>query len=146
MVPSPKLETDENELMASNRAFYEALHTLAVDRMDALWWHEEWTSCLHPGWDLILGWEDIHESWANIFRSTLQMLVSISRSLVHVHGDVGWVSCIENVTSTYEGGFETAMIEATNIFVRRGGEWRLAHRQTTVLPGRLPAGASRSVQ
>ncbi len=146
MAPSPKLETDENELMASNRAFYEALHTLAVDRMDALWWHEEWTSCLHPGWDLILGWEDIQESWANIFRSTSQMLVSISRPLVHVHGDVGWVSCIENVTSTYEGGFETAMIEATNIFVRRNGEWRLAHRQTTVLPGRQPAGTSRSVQ
>jgi ketosteroid isomerase-like protein len=146
MVPAPKLETDENEILTANRAFYEALQTLSADKMRSLWCHEEWASCLHPGWDLILGWEDVQESWDNIFRSTTQMLISISRPIVHVQGDVGWVSCVENVTSTYEGGFEAAMIEATNIFVRKSGQWRLAHRQTTVLPGRVPAGSSRSVQ
>lgn len=146
MIPAVKLETDENEIIAANRAFYEALQKLSADEMSDLWWHEEWASCLHPGWDLILGWEDIQESWANIFRSTAQMLVSITRPIVHVHGDVGWISCIENVTSTYEGGFETATIESTNIFVRKKGEWRLVHRQTTVLPGRTPAGSSTSVQ
>ena len=146
MIPAVKLETDENEIVAANRAFYEALQKLSSEEMSSLWWHEDWISCLHPGWDLIMGWEDIQESWSNIFRSTSQMLVSITRPIVHVHGDVGWISCIENVTSTYEGGFETATIESTNIFVRKKGEWRLAHRQTTVLPGRTPAGSSNSVQ
>jgi len=140
------LETDESEILAVNRNLYAALEALDLPQMEALWWHEDWVSCLHPGWDLIVGWEDILESFANIFRSTSQMRVSITRPLVHVLGDVGWVSCIENVTSTYEGGFETAMIETTNIFVRRGAEWKMVHRQTTLLPGRVPSGTSRSVQ
>lgn len=146
MASSPSLETDENEVLVANRDFYGALQSLDLPKMESLWWHEDWVSCLHPGWDLILGWEDVLETFANIFRSTSQMLVVISRPIVHVHGDVGWVSCVENVTSTHEGGFETAMVEATNIFVRRSGQWRLAHHQTTLLPGRVPTGTSRTVQ
>jgi ketosteroid isomerase-like protein len=142
----PRLETDEDEVLAMNRAFYRALESLDVGQMEAVWWHEDWVNCLHPGWDLISGWEDVSESWASIFRSTVQLRVSISRTLVHVVGDAAWVSCIENVTLTYESGFETAVVEATNIFARRQGVWRMAHHHTTPLPGHLPSGTSRSVQ
>ncbi|HEV2352270.1 MAG TPA: nuclear transport factor 2 family protein [Terriglobia bacterium] len=147
MTPAPtRLETDEDEVLAINLAFYRAIESLDLSQMEAVWWHEDWVNCLHPGWDLICGWEDILESWAGIFRSTARLRVTISRTIVHVLGDAAWVSCIENVTSTYESGFETAMIEATNIFARRQGVWRMAHHHTTPLPGRLPSGTSRSVQ
>jgi ketosteroid isomerase-like protein len=140
------LQTDEAEVLAANLAFYSALEELDLARMSPLWWHEDWVSCVHPGWDLLLGWEEVQESWGNIFRSTKQMRVSVARPLVHVQGDVGWVCCLENVTSTYESGFETGMVETTNLFVRRNGEWRMAHHHSTLLPDRLPAGTSRSVQ
>jgi ketosteroid isomerase-like protein len=140
------LQTDEAEVLAANLAFYSALEELDLAKMNPLWWHEDWVSCVHPGWDLLLGWEDVQESWGNIFRSTKQMRVTVTRPLVHVQGDVGWVCCLENVTSAYAGGFETAMVETTNLFVRRNGEWRLAHRHSMLLPDRLPAGTSRSVQ
>ena len=74
------------------------------------------------------------------------MRVTVTRVLIHVLGDAAWVSCIENVTSTYESGFETALVETTNIFVRRQGVWRMGHHHTTPLPGRFPTGTSRSVQ
>jgi ketosteroid isomerase-like protein len=141
-----RLETDEEEVLAANRAFYEALQTLDLARMETIWLHEDWVKCLHPSWELLMGWEEIRKSWDHIVQSTQQMLVSISRPLVHVFGDTGWVSCLENVTSAYEGGFSTALIEATNIFVRRGGRWLMVHHHTTPLPGRLPAGASDTVQ
>lgn len=146
MPASRNLETDEAEVLSANQAFYQALQELDLARMGPLWWHEDWVSCVHPGWDLLLGWEEVRESWGNIFRSTTQMRVTITRPFVHVHGDVGWVSCIENVTSTYETGFETALVEATNIYVRRNGEWRMAHHHSTLLPDRVPTGTSRSVQ
>ena len=141
-----RLETDEAEVLAMNQAFYRALESLDISQMEAVWWHEDWVNCLHPGGDLINGWEDILESWANIFRSTEKLRVTVNRIIVHVLGDAAWVSCIENVTSTYESGFETAMVETTNIFARRQGVWRMAHHHTTPLPGRLPSGTSRSVQ
>jgi len=146
MPPQARLQTDEQEVLAANQVFYQALESLDLARMAPAWWHEDWVRCLHPGWDLISGWEDVQESWANIFRSTAQMRVIVSRTLVQVVGDAAWVSCVENITTTYESGFETAVIEATNIFVRRRGEWRMAHHHTTPLPGRVPSGTSRSVQ
>lgn len=146
MPPSPHLETDEQEVLAANQAFYEALQSLELARMEAVWLHDDWVRCLHPGWDLILGWDDIVESWANIFRSTTQMRVAISRVLVHVAGDAAWVSCLENVTSTFEEGFATAIVEATNIFMRRNDRWLMVHHHTTPLPDRTPPATSRTVQ
>jgi ketosteroid isomerase-like protein len=146
MAAQRQLQTDEDEVLAANRAFYEALHSLDLAQMDAIWLHEAWVRCLHPGWELLLGWEEIQRSWADIFRSTAQMMVSISRPLVHVSGDTAWVSCLQNVTSTYEDGFSSALVEATNIFVRRQGRWLIVHHHTTPLPGQDPSGASRTVQ
>lgn len=143
--PSP-LQTDEEEVLAANRAFYEALEALSLTDMEGVWLHEDWVRCLHPGWDLLVGWEDVRESWDRIFRSTEQMRVSISRPLVRVHGDAAWVSCTESVTSAFEEGFSTAVVEVTNIFVRRPGGWRMVHHHTTPLPGRVPSGTSQSVQ
>ncbi len=146
MSPQPRLETDDREVLTANQAFYEALQSLDLAKMEAVWLHENWVQCLHPGWDLLLGWEAVQESWDSIFRSTARMRVAISRPLVHVLGDTAWVSCIEDVTSTFADGFATAMIETTNIFIRRSGEWRMVHHHTTPLPGRVPTGTSRSVQ
>ena len=136
---------DETTVLAANNAFYHALEALNVARMDAIWWHEDWVRCLHPGWDLLVGWKAVQESFASIFQSTAQMRVVLSRVLVHAVGDVAWVSCIEQVTSTIETDFSTVLVEATNLFVRRGGEWRLVHHHTTPL-AQPPPGASAPVQ
>ncbi len=146
MPASVSTQTDEQQVLLANQAFYQALQALSLEGMEAVWWHEDWVRCLHPGGDLIQGWEDVRESWANIFRSTDYMRVSISRPLVQVIGDAAWVSCIENVTSTFESGFASALIEATNIFVRRDGRWRIVHHHAAPLPGRLPVGTSHTVQ
>ncbi len=140
------LETDEDEVLRVNRSFYEALQTHDLPRMEDLWVQEGWVVCLHPGWEILVGWEDVHNSWLEIFRSTAQMMIAISRPLVHVAGDTAWVSCLENVTTTNAEDFTTAVIEATNIFLRREGRWRMVHHHTTPLPGRVPPGTSNTVQ
>lgn len=146
MPAQTRLQTDEQEVLAVNQAFYEALQNLDLEKMGDVWWHENWVKCVHPGRDLIEGWEEVWESWTNIFRSTEYLRVAISRPLVRVVGDAAWVSCIENVTSTLGSDFATAMIEATNIFVRREGQWRMVHHHAAPLPGRLPSGTSLTVQ
>ena len=133
MASSQKLLTDEEEVLAVNRTFYTALHTLDMSLMAQVWLREDWVKCLHPGWDLLVGWDEVHRSWEEIFRSTEQMMVSISRPLVHVAGDVAWISCLENVTTAYQNDFSSALVEATNIFQRRQGRWLLVHHHTTPL-------------
>ncbi|HXW16099.1 MAG TPA: nuclear transport factor 2 family protein [Terriglobia bacterium] len=145
MAASQKLLTDEEEVLAANRTFYTALHTLDISLMAQVWLHENWVKCLHPGWDLLLGWDEVHGSWEEIFRSTDQMMVSISRPLVHVAGDVAWVSCLENVTTASPKNFSSALVEATNIFQRRQGRWLLVHHHTTPL-AQPPPDANAPVQ
>lgn len=138
MSASAKLQTDEQEVLDANRTFYAALHTLDTALITRVWCHADWVKCLHPGWDLLVGWDEVLGSWEEIFRSTEHMLVSITRPLVHVAGDVAWVSCLENVTTTYKNDFTSAMVEATNIFLRSQGRWLLVHHHTTPLAAPPP--------
>ena len=145
MAAGQKLLTDEEEVLTANRTFYTALHALDMSLMAQVWLHAAWVKCLHPGWDLLMGWGEVGGSWEEIFRSTDQMMVSISRPLVHVAGDVAWISCLENVTTTSQNDFSSAMVEATNIFFRRQGRWFLVHHQSTPLADPPPE-ASAPVQ
>jgi ketosteroid isomerase-like protein len=145
-MPRLSVETEEEKVLAANLAFYEALQSLRLPRMEAVWLQEDWVRCLHPGWELLLGWEEVQKSWAAIFQSTLQMLISVSRPLVHVAGDTAWVSCLEDVTTAQADGVSSALIEATNIFVRQRNRWMLVHRHTTALPGKEDIAAGSTVQ
>jgi len=133
MAASQKLQTDEEEVLTANRTFYAALHALDMSRMAQVWLHADWVKCLHPGWDLLMGWEEVKRSWEEIFRSTEQMMVSISRPLLHVEGNTAWVCCQEDVTSSARNDISSAMVETTNIFLRREGRWLMVHHHTTPL-------------
>ena len=137
---------DEQQVGEANDAFYQAVQSLDLARMEDIWWHEDWVRCLHPGWELLSGWDKVKESWNSIFHSGIQFQVSVSQPLVCVVGDVAWVSCTEQVTSMLETDFATARVQATNIFVRRKGQWRMVHHHTTPLPDRVMSGMSHSVQ
>jgi ketosteroid isomerase-like protein len=145
MAAGQKLLTDEEEVLTANRTLYTALHSLDMTLMSQVWLHADWVKCLHPGWDLLVGWDEVQGSWQEIFRSTEQMMVSVSRPLVHVAGDVAWISCLENVTTAYQNDFTSALVEATNIFQRHQGRWLLVHHHTTPL-ATPPPDASAPVQ
>ncbi len=114
-----KLESPEQAVREANRRFYQAFAALSLEQMGDVWAHEDWVECVHPGWDLLLGWEEVRESWARIFTSTKRMKIEITSVWVRVEGTVAWVACTEQVTSSFEQGFDQALVQATNIFVLR---------------------------
>ena len=124
----------EEKVLAANQRFYQALEELDLDAMDAVWLHEEWVACVHPGWELLTGWEEIREAWQRIFANTKRMKVAVANVTVRVEGHAAWVNCIEQVTSGFEKGFSTAWVQATNIYVERNGDWRLVHHHASPIP------------
>jgi ketosteroid isomerase-like protein len=114
-----KSEDPEQAVREANRRFYQAFAALDLDQMADVWLHEDWIECVHPGWDLLLGWDEVRESWLRIFQNTVRVQVEVSSVWVHVEGDVAWVACTEDVTSTFERGFDEVRVQATNVFVRR---------------------------
>ena len=145
--PVAQPENSEQAVREANHHFYAAFAALDIEQMDQVWLHEDWVECVHPGWDLLLGWEEVRESWVRIFSSTQRMQVEISSVWVRVEGNVAWVACTEHVTSTFEGGFDQALVQATNIFVRRelpadaegatpaeASRWRMVAHHASPLP------------
>lgn len=123
------------ELEAANTAFYDAFESMSLDRMEAVWAHEDAAYCIHPGGEILRGWPRVRRAWAAVFATTPYMQFIVTNLEVTEHGDVGVVSCVENVlagevSDHLHGG--TAV--ATNVFVRRDGRWRmLAHHASPML-------------
>ena len=124
----------EEKVLAANQRFYAALENLDLETMDAVWLHEDWVRCVHPGWELLEGWEEVRESWQRIFENTRRMKVGVSDVIVHIEAGTAWVNCVEQVTSSFATGFSTAWVQATNIYVERNGDWLLVHHHASPLP------------
>jgi len=60
------LNNAEQAVLEANRRFYEAFESLDIERMAAVWLREDWAECVHPGWELLRGWEEIRDSWVRI--------------------------------------------------------------------------------
>lgn len=129
--------TAEAEVRDVNQKFYQALESLDLEAMERVWLHHDLVRCVHPGWPMLAGWESVRESWEEIFRNTESMLVSTRDVALHIEGGVGWVTCTERVTSKRADRSETALVQATNLFLRRDGEWKMVlhHASPLALPG-----------
>lgn len=118
-------------LLEANLKFYEAFSTLDIDAMDRVWEPSERTRCMHPGWPLITGWEGVRQSWDNIFNNTTMMHFIITEAQPVIHGDIGWVDCIENVTSLVDGRAASFAARSTNIFAKSGDQWLMVHHHAS---------------
>jgi hypothetical protein len=127
-------QSPEDALRSANTRFYAAFESLDMAQMEAVWSHDDGVACIHPGWDLLLGWDEVRERWARLFANAKRVRIALSCVWVRVEGDVGWVSCTQHVTTAFADGFDDAMVQATNIFVRREDEWLLAAHHASLLP------------
>ena len=110
---------------AANQRFYEAFGALDIQQMDEVWANSETDMCVHPGWQALVGWDNIRASWAGIFDNTTLMHFNVQYLNVVVHGDAAWVTCIEHISSVLQGRASNFGILSTNIFIRSGDGWRM---------------------
>lgn len=116
----------DRAVLEANNRFYQAMSDQDLDAMETVWLPTDWAQCVHPGWAVLHGWKAIRESWAGIFQSPARLTVTIADVRVRVAGDVAWVACTERVSALSTNQLDTSLAHATNVFVARGGDWRLA--------------------
>src|SRR6201991_3047616 len=129
-----------------NAGFYRALESNLLERMEEVWAHEDWVRCVHPGWDLIVGWPRVRESWEMIFEGGQRMRASPSEVWVQVIGDLAWVTCLENITVFGESSFDSAQAAATNLFISRDNRWLMVHHHASPIPMIVPDASSEVIQ
>jgi uncharacterized protein (TIGR02246 family) len=127
--------SDAGSVAAANLAFYRALESRDLETMSRVWLHDAATSCVHPGWHRLDGWEEIERSWKNIFANSRPWTVACEDVRIAVAGDLAWVTCVEVIVPFGAGeDGDAARMQATNLFGRVGGEWRLVHHHASPSP------------
>jgi len=138
--------SEVEELRAVNERFYKALEELDLEQMQRLWLHEPWVRCIHPGWDVLVGWEHVRESLEQIFASTGWMRVTPTECNIHVFGEVGMVACAENITASRDSDVGVAVAQATNLFRRTPEGWRMFHHHASPAPVHVTQPFSGTIQ
>jgi ketosteroid isomerase-like protein len=137
---------DVDELLSANDAFYASVSQLDLALMEELWLHDDWVRCIHPGWDVLVGWRKIRDSFSRIFRDTGWIRVIPTAVSARTIGDIGIVTCAENITSEDEGHVGVGMAQATNVFQRRPEGWKLIVHHSSPAPVTVTSAFSGTVQ
>ena len=111
------------EVLAANESFYRAFAAMDYAAMDALWARTIGVACVHPLGELLWGREEVMDAWRAILANPDQPRVVSGGAEATVVGDLGFVVCREFVAGT--------PINATNIFAREDGVWRMAHHHSS---------------
>ena len=125
---------EEEQVLAANQNFYSALQSLSLAEMDAVWLQEDWVRCVHPGWDLLQGWEAVRASWRHIFENTQFMRIVVGLQFLRVENSTAWVCCTERLSAAAQGRSNGVCVQTTNIFERRNEAWYLVHHHASHLP------------
>ncbi|MEO6204370.1 MAG: nuclear transport factor 2 family protein [Mycobacteriales bacterium] len=124
------------QVEAANTALYEALERADVDRMAAVWDEvaPDDVVCVHPGWPMLRGRGQVLRSFSAIMANTPYIQFFLTDVRVAVTGDVAVVTCTENILTSVTEADGSSQVVATNVFVRRGQDWRLlVHHGSPVL-------------
>ena len=123
--------SDVEAVVEANLRFYQAFSTLDIAEMEKVWENSDRVLCIHPGWNLLVGWGPVMKSWEGIFSNSTLMHFNITDAEAKVEGNCGWVSCVENITSVIDGKASNFSIQATNVFVQSGDGWRIVHHHAS---------------
>ena len=121
------------EVTLANEAFYRAFESLDIGEMDKVWAHQEYVTCIHPGWSMRVGWPMVRDSWVVIFNNVFSMGFSLTELQVQVAGDVAWVICTENISSRHTDNTQDSRVVATNLYERMDEGWKIIHHHGSLL-------------
>ena len=126
--------TDEQSVREANERFYMAMTTAEIEDMDAVWVEDAKSICIHPSRDALIGYDAIRESWVSIFSGESSMSIAAGNERITVSGDSAWVVCNETISVATPDGLGAAAAQATNIFRRIGGEWKMVLHHASAVP------------
>lgn len=117
------------KVLEANFDFYNAFENLSIERMERIWKHDENIVCVHPGWDLFVGWLAIRESWITIFQNTEMIKFVITNPKIRIFEEISVVVCLENIETSISQQTVKLGVTATNIFEYSNGkeDWLIVH-------------------
>jgi len=105
-------------------AFYEALEAGDLEAMMEVWAEDEEIVCVHPGGPRLSGYDQVRESFAQLFGPGRRFKVQLSNQVVLSGMMLAVHSVHENILVQGETR-PRVPIAATNVYLRTGNGWRM---------------------
>jgi ketosteroid isomerase-like protein len=128
------MSTSDDEVLSANSAFYAAFRARDLDAMRGLWATEHFVACVHPGWHVLYGRDEVMASWEAILGSEESPPIRCQDATAIVLGDSAFVTCTENLDGTE--------LVATNVFAQENGSWKLVHHHAGPFSRRISRSSS----
>lgn len=138
----PGAETEAAEVLTHNRAFYDAFEALDLVAMESVWASAGTVSCIHPGWAVVVGRDQVLASWAGIFKGTEAIRFQLHDARAFVNAAVAWVVLVEEIEAKQAGQLVRAFTLTTNTFVRQSDGWKMVHHHAA--PSPAPSSAKKN--
>ena len=135
----------EKEVLKINQRFYDAFNKNDIELMIGVWLNDPISQCIHPGWDVLIGFENIMTSWQKIFTAAQDLEIKLSHVDVTASENLAWVTCQENLFSIVSSGVQLSKVHSTNLFKMMNGEWKMILHHASPVSG-LPAAEEQSSQ
>ena len=119
--------SDREAVLAANEAFYRAFSCRNLSEMRLLWWQGTTSLCVHPGGQVLTGWESIRASWESIFRNTDLLEIDTEIIKAEIGTSLAYVVVRETVLQSSRGRKLKAQSMATNLFQKMAQRWYLVH-------------------
>ncbi len=129
------------DLENANAQFYNAFEKVSINMMENIWSHNDDCICIHPGWEMFIGWLAIRESWLTIFSNTENLKFTITNTKIKLYEDVaGIITCVENIKMIINERKIFTGVVATNIFEYDGDQrrWLLVYHHGSPISDYLP--------
>ncbi len=129
------------DLENANAQFYDAFENVSINMMENIWSHNDDCICIHPGWEMFIGWLAIRESWLTIFSNTENLKFTITNTKIKLYEDVaGIITCVENIKMIINERKIFTGVVATNIFEYDGDQrrWLLVYHHGSPISDYLP--------
>ena len=128
----------EKDVIEANQNFYNAFNASNIELMIGIWLNHSASQCIHPGWDVLTGFENIMTSWQKIFAAGQDLEIKLSHVDVTASENIAWVTCQENLFSIVSSGVQLSKVHSTNLFKMMNGEWKMILHHASPVSG-LPA-------
>ena len=118
---------DKSQLIAINDAFYRSFEKRDMKTMSQVWWQGSSCTCVHPGGNVLKGWDVIRSSWETIFKNTDYLEIDTEIINIDIGQELAYIVLIEKVTQVNKGRRLEAESMATNSFRKMAQKCYLVH-------------------
>ncbi len=106
----------KDALLEINKSYYKAFENFDIETMSQIWANTDDVVCIHPGWDILIGWEKVKEGWNKIFMEETLLKFTIRNPNVIIRDRVGIISCIEEIFISSRETISQTFIATTNLY------------------------------